>query len=161
VSSPAAAAPTTVEAIGARLGRAGEILSSIRPAYALGTLVAVQWLAVLALAVTVKHNGWLYYTGGDQLWHYSGAYLLAHGHLPPAYVGYGWSIMLLPISWFAGARPRLSALPAIVLLNYGDPAPRSRFCVCTGSPARSRGPTVRLLRRAGLDRRPLPSESCS
>jgi hypothetical protein len=128
VSSPAAAAPTTVEAIGARLGRAGEILSSIRPAYALGTLVAVQWLAVLALAVTVKHNGWLYYTGGDQLWHYSGAYLLAHGHLPPAYVGYGWSIMLLPISWFAGAS-LVSALPAIVLLNTVILLPVALLCV--------------------------------
>ena len=26
--------------------------------------------------LTVRHNGWLYYAGGDQLWHYSGAYLL-------------------------------------------------------------------------------------
>jgi hypothetical protein len=128
VSSPAAAAPTAVEAIGARLGRAHALLSSVRPAYALGALVAAQWLALLALALTVKHNGWLYYAGGDQLWHYSGAYLLAHGHLPPAYVGYGWSSTLLPVSWFAGAS-LVSALPAIVLLNTVILLPVALLCV--------------------------------
>jgi hypothetical protein len=66
--------------------------------------------------VTVRHNGWLYYAGGDQLWHYSGAYLLGHGELPPSFVGYGWSILLLPIAPLAG--PSLvSALPAIVLFH--------------------------------------------
>ena len=61
--------------------------------------------ALLALALTVKHNGWLYYAGGDQLWHYSGAYLLAHGHLPPAYVGYGWSVLLAPLASAAPQPP--------------------------------------------------------
>jgi hypothetical protein len=128
VSSPAATAPTVVEAIRARLSRAVEVLTTVRPAFALGALVAAQWLALLALAVTVKHNGWLYYAGGDQLWHYSGAYLLAHGHLPPAYVGYGWSTMLLPVSWFAGAS-LVSALPAIVLLNTVILLPIALLCV--------------------------------
>jgi len=128
VSSPTAAAPAAVEAIGVRLRRASDIVSSVRPAYLLGALVAVQWVAVLALAVTVKHNGWLYYTGGDQLWHYSGAYLLGRGHLPPAYVGYGWSIMLLPVSWFAGAS-LVSALPDIVLLNTAILLPVALLCV--------------------------------
>jgi hypothetical protein len=128
VSSQTAAAPAAVEAIGARLTRAREIASSLRPAYVLGAFVGAQWLAVLALAVTVRHNGWLYYAGGDQLWHYSGAYLLADGHLPPAYVGYGWSIMLLPVSWFAGAS-LVSALPAIVLLNTVILLPVALLCV--------------------------------
>jgi len=88
----------------------------IRTAYVLGAFLVIQWIAVLLLAVTVRHNGWLYYAGGDQIWHYSGAYLLAHGELPPSFVGYGWSILLLPIAPFAG--PSLvSALPAIVLFN--------------------------------------------
>ncbi|MGZ8741238.1 MAG: hypothetical protein ACXWZ8_11650, partial [Gaiellaceae bacterium] len=100
----------------------------MRVAYVLSALVAAQWLALLALALTVQHNGWLYYAGGDQLWHYSGAYLLAHGHLPPAYVGYGWSMMLLPVSWFAG--PNLvSALPAIVILNTLVLLPVALLCV--------------------------------
>jgi hypothetical protein len=100
---------------------------SIRPAYVLGGLILVQWLAVLALALTVRHNGWLYYAGGDQLWHYSGAYLLAHGHLPPAYVGYGWSILLSPLAALAG--PNLvDALPGIVLLNTLVLLPIALFC---------------------------------
>ncbi|MDX6409057.1 MAG: hypothetical protein QOE13_2128 [Gaiellaceae bacterium] len=128
MSSQTAAAPPAVEAIGARLTRAREIVSSLRPAYVLGALVATQWLALLGLALTVRHNGWLYYAGGDQLWHYSGAYLLAHGHLPPAYVGYGWSIMLLPVASIAGAS-LVSALPAIVLLNTVILLPVALLCV--------------------------------
>ncbi len=128
MSSQTAAAPAGVEAIGAWLTRVREIVSSLRPAYVLGAFVAVQWVALLALAVTVRHNGWLYYAGGDQLWHYSGAYLLAHGHLPPAYVGYGWSSMLLPVSWFAGAS-LVSALPAIVVFNTVVLLPVALLCV--------------------------------
>jgi hypothetical protein len=112
----------------ARLRHTRDIVLSIRPAYVLGSLILVQWLAVLALALTVRHNGWLYYAGGDQLWHYSGAYLLAHGHLPPAFVGYGWSVLLAPLAALAG--PNLvSALPGIVLLNTLVLLPIALFCV--------------------------------
>jgi hypothetical protein len=112
----------------ARVRRTRDIVLSIRPAYVVGWLILVQWLAVLALALTVRHNGWLYYAGGDQLWHYSGAYLLAHGHLPPAYVGYGWSILLAPLAALAG--PNLvDALPGIVLLNTLVLLPIALFCV--------------------------------
>jgi hypothetical protein len=128
VTSQIAAAPRRLDLATARARGWWQALATVRPAYALGTLVAVQWLAVLALALTVRHNGWLYYTGGDQLWHYTGAYLLAHGHLPPSYVGYGWSILLLPVAAIAG--PNLvSALPAIVLLNTVVLLPVALLCV--------------------------------
>jgi hypothetical protein len=108
-----AAAPARVNSA---LVEAWRAVAEVRPAYVLLPLLGIQWLAVLALALTVRHNGWLYYAGGDQIWHYTGAYLLAHGHLPPAYVGYGWSILLLPVAAIAG--PNLvSALPAMVLFN--------------------------------------------
>jgi hypothetical protein len=82
----------------------------------LGALVLVEWLAVLALALTVRHAGWLYYQGGDQLWYYTLGWLLGHGQLSQTEVGYGWSVVLAPLSRIAG--PNLvSALPAIVLLN--------------------------------------------
>jgi len=114
--SSQAATPPFVRAIGRRWHQVHSVSTAARPLHVLGGLVLVQWLAVLALGLTVKHNGWLYYAGGDQLWHYSGAFALAHGHLPPAFVGYGWSLMLLPVTWIAG--PNLvSALPAIVLGN--------------------------------------------
>jgi hypothetical protein len=128
VSSQAAAAPAAVAGAAARLRLVRDALLGVRTAYVLGALVAVQWVAVLALALTVRHNGWLYYAGGDQLWHYTGAYLLAHGHLPPSYVGYGWSLLLLPIAPFAG--PNLvSALPVIVLANTLVLLPVALLCV--------------------------------
>ena len=48
MSSQTAAAPAAVEAIGAQLNRAREIVASLRPAYVLGAFVAAQWLALLA-----------------------------------------------------------------------------------------------------------------
>jgi hypothetical protein len=128
VTSQTAEAPARLDAALLRTRRAWEVASAVRPAYVLGALVGVQWLAVLALALTVRHNGWLYYAGGDQLWHYTGAYLLAHGHLPPAFVGYGWSILLLPVAAFAG--PNLvSALPAMVLFNTLVLLPVALLCI--------------------------------
>ena len=104
------------------------VATAVRPAYVLATLVGTQWLAVLVLAFTVRHNGWLYYAGGDQLWHYTGAYLMAHGHLPPTYVGYGWSILMLPVAALTG--PNLvSALPVIVLFNTLVLLPIALVCV--------------------------------
>jgi hypothetical protein len=91
-------------------------LLAVRPLYVLSGLVTLQWLLVAALAVTVRHNGWIYYMGGDQLWHYTGAYVVAHGQLAPTYVGIGWSTLLAPLTWIVG--PNLvSALPAIILFN--------------------------------------------
>jgi hypothetical protein len=128
VTSQTAAAPARVDAALLRARHAWRVASAVRPAYVLGPLVAAQWLAVLALALTVNHNGWLYYAGGDQLWHYTGAYLMAHGHLPPSFVGYGWSYLLLPIAAIAG--PNLvSALPAIVLVNTLVLLPVALLCV--------------------------------
>ncbi len=128
MSSEAAAPPAPLAATAARLRRLRDALLGVRTLYVLGTLVLAQWIAVLALALTVRHNGWLYYAGGDQIWHYTGAYLLAHGELPPTYVSYGWSILLLPIAPFAG--PNLvSALPAMVLLNTLVLLPVALLCV--------------------------------
>ena len=128
MTSQAAAAPTRLDSALERARRWWSVAAAIRPAYVLGGLVCVQWLAVLTLGLTVRHNGWLYYAGGDQLWHYTGAYLLAHGHLPPSYVGYGWSLMLLPFAAIAG--PNLvSALPAIILLNTLVLLPVALLCV--------------------------------
>jgi hypothetical protein len=116
MSSQTVALPARVQRAAGWVVAARDRLVAVRPLYVLSTLIAVQWAAVLALALTVRHNGWVYYAGGDQLWHYTGAHLIAHGHLPPTYVGYGWSFLLLPVAGVAG--PNLvSALPAIVLLD--------------------------------------------
>src|SRR5712691_1766703 len=59
-------------------------LEEVRPARLLVPAIVVQWLTTLALALTVRHNGWLYYQGGDQLWYYVSGWLLAHGQIPVA-----------------------------------------------------------------------------
>jgi hypothetical protein len=128
VTSQTAAAPARFDATLLQARRAWRAAAAVRPAYVLSVLVAVQWIAVLALALTVRHNGWLYYAGGDQLWHYSGSYLLAHGHLPQALVGYGWSVLLLPVAAIAG--PNLvTALPALVLFNTLVLLPVALLCL--------------------------------
>lgn len=128
MTSQSAVAPARLDSALLRARNVWHTASEVRPLYVLAPLIAVQWLAVLALALTVRHNGWLYYAGGDQLWHYTGAYLLAHGHLPPAYVGYGWSILLLPVAAIAGP-DLVSALPAMVLFNTLVLLPLALLCM--------------------------------
>jgi hypothetical protein len=116
VSSEAVAFGGTAQRVVAWVAAAQRRLLAVRPLYVLSSLVVLQWILVAALALSVRHNGWIFYMGGDQLWHYTGAYLIAHGQLAPTYVGIGWSTILAPISWFAG--PNLvSALPVIILFN--------------------------------------------
>jgi hypothetical protein len=86
------------------------------PWLVLGPLLVVQWVALLALALTVRHNSWLYYQGGDQTYYHTDAWLFGHWTLPTAEVGWGWSYVLTPIAGVAGDNV-LSALPAVVLLN--------------------------------------------
>ena len=114
-------APSTKAVAGELAGAARRIslprvLREHGVAISLGTLVLVQWLAILAFALTVRHNGWLYYQGGDQLWSYTTAWLLGDGRLPFTAVGFGWPFVLLPIAAVAGPS-FLDGLPAIVLLN--------------------------------------------
>lgn len=86
------------------------------PWLVLGPLVVAQWLAVLAFTLTVRHNGWLFYQGGDETFYYTSAWVLGDGHLPQTTIGYGWSLLLAPIALFAGPN-FLSALPAVVLVQ--------------------------------------------
>ena len=101
---------------------------AVDPRIVLAGLIVVQWIAVLVFALTTRHNGWLYYQGGDQTRHYTGAWLLAQGELPPTYVGYGWSVLLAPIARFAGPS-FFDALPAIVLLEVLVLLPIGLLCV--------------------------------
>ncbi|MFN2627211.1 MAG: hypothetical protein ABR569_01085 [Gaiellaceae bacterium] len=88
----------------------------LRPLSVLGLLAVVQWLALLALIVSIHHNGWLFYQGGDETFYYTTGWGIAGGHLPPTSIGYGWSLLLAPIALFAGPS-YLAALPGIVLLQ--------------------------------------------
>ena len=84
------------------------------PRTLLTATLALQLLAVLVFALATTHDGWLYFHGGDQLWYYTGAWMLADGVLPTAEVGYAWSVVLAPLAAAAGPF-YLSALPVLVL----------------------------------------------
>ncbi len=100
----------------------------LHPRAVLVGLVVVQWLAILAFALTVKHNGWLYHQGGDQLWYTTTGWLLGHGALPPTFVSYWWSMVFAPIMLATGA-DFLGALPIIVLVNVLVLGPIALACI--------------------------------
>lgn len=103
-------------------------LVAARPAAILAPAIVIQWLTTLALALTVRHNGWLYYQGGDQLWHWISGWLLAHGELPPTFVGHGWPAILAPLTMFGG--PTLvPGLPGVVLLDVLVLGPIALLCI--------------------------------
>lgn len=79
-------------------------------------LVVVQWLALVAFAATVKHNGWLFYQGGDQTFYYTTSWLMSGWVMPTTPIGYGWSYLLSWIPLFSGTN-LLGGLPAIVLVQ--------------------------------------------
>ena len=108
--------------------RARAWLETARPATLLVPAIAIQWLLTLALALTVRHNGWLYYQGGDQLWHWVSSWLLAHGQLPPTRIGDMWPVLLAPFTTFGG--PTLvPALPGIVLFDVLVLGPVALLCI--------------------------------
>src|SRR5256885_5674689 len=72
------------------------------PWIVLAPLLVAQSLAVVALAFSVNHNGWLFYQGGDQTYYYTTSWLLSHWTLPTTPIGYGWSFLLTPIALVAG-----------------------------------------------------------
>jgi hypothetical protein len=79
-------------------------------------LVLVQWLLLLLLTRRIVHNGWLFAQDGTATHFYSTAWSFAHGHIPPALVGYGWPLLTTPIAGIAGF-DFLDGLPALVLLQ--------------------------------------------
>jgi len=95
---------------------------------ALATLVATQIVATVTFALTVTHNGWLYYQGGDQLWYSTTGWSLGELRIPNALVGYGWSLALAPITWVTGPT-FLQALPLIVVVNVLIMGPLALLCV--------------------------------
>jgi hypothetical protein len=109
------ASDTVAGRAGRQAVRAAEVLAA-HPRAVVGSLVGIQWLALLAFALTVRHNGWLYYQGGDQTFYYSTSWLLSDWTLPVTPIGYGWPYLMTPVSTFAGPSV-LHALPWILILN--------------------------------------------
>jgi hypothetical protein len=94
----------------------------------LGPLLVAQWLALLGLALSVHHNGWLYYQGGDQTYYWTSARSLSQWTLPVTAIGYAWSYLISPVALVAGPN-LLSGLPAIVVFNALVLVPVALLCV--------------------------------
>ena len=86
------------------------------PWIVLAPLILVQWLALIVFMVTVRHNSWLYYQGGDQTYYWTTGWSFAHWRLPTAEVGWGWSYLLSPLAGITG-NTVLSGLPGIILVD--------------------------------------------
>jgi hypothetical protein len=99
-----------------------------QPWLVLVPLIVGQWTAVAVFARVVRHNGWLFYQGGDETFYYTSAWVIAHGHIPEAAVGYGWSYLISPIAALAGAN-YLAGLPALVLFQVVVLLPIALACV--------------------------------
>lgn len=110
-----------------RTGRTLDLLLE-RPRAVLGTLIGAQIAATFVLALSVTHNGWVYFQGGDQIWLASQGWLLGHLELPPTELGYAWSYVLAPIMWVTGPT-FVQALPPLVLLQVIVLGPIALLCV--------------------------------
>lgn len=99
-----------------------------RPRTVLAALAAAQVGATLALALSVTHNRWVYFQGGDQIISSTTAWMLARLELPPTEVAYLWPYVLAPITWLTGPT-FVQALPFVVALNVLVLGPLAVLCV--------------------------------
>jgi hypothetical protein len=79
-------------------------------------LLVGQWVVVGIVGTVAQHNGWIHYSGGDDSWYYTSAWVIGRGHVPYASVGYGVPLLLAPLTRIAG--PNLgAAMPFVVVLD--------------------------------------------
>jgi hypothetical protein len=98
-------------------------------ALCLGAIVGAQILLSLGIFVFVMtRNEWLAYQGGDQIWFVTSAWQIAHGHIPYALLGYGWSLVLAPITWITGSSS-VAVLPLAIALEVLVLAPIATLAV--------------------------------
>jgi hypothetical protein len=82
----------------------------------LAGLIGAQLGLVVALALSIEHNGWLYYQGGDQIWLVTTGWLLSVLQMPWAIVSPGWPLVLAPITAVTGP-DMITAIPPTMALN--------------------------------------------
>jgi hypothetical protein len=112
----------------ARVGGSTIDLLLARPRAVLGTLIVGQIAAVVVLGLSIEHNGWVWFQGGDQIWITTTGWLLGGRELPPTELGYLWPALQAPITRVTG--PTFAqALPALVVLQVLVLGPVALLCV--------------------------------
>jgi hypothetical protein len=91
-------------------------------------LLVVHWFALVLYTASVRHNGWLFYQGGDQIWYWTTSWLLGHGSITVPDVSHGWSLLLVPLAWIGGPG-FLGGLPGTLLLQALVLAPIAAWCM--------------------------------
>ncbi len=99
-----------------------------RPRVVVGTLIVGQIALVLIFALSVEHNGWVWYQGGDQIWMSTTGWLLGQRELPPTEIGYLWPAAQAPVTWATGAT-YVQALPVLVVAQILVLGPIAVCCV--------------------------------
>lgn len=112
---------------GRAIGRATDRLVA-HPYRVVSALAAVQVAAVTVFALSIPHNGWIWFQGGDQIWYSTSGWLLGGLDLPTAGVGFGWPLILAPITWVTGST-YVEAMPLVVGLNVLVLGPAALVCV--------------------------------
>lgn len=95
-----------------------------RPRAVLGTLVAAQIAGTVVLGLSVQHNGWVWFQGGDQIWMTTTGWLFGGLELGPTELGYLWPAVQAPMTWVTGSTfvqllPILAPLQVLVLGPIG------------------------------------------
>ncbi|HEU4355127.1 MAG TPA: hypothetical protein VFT27_06015 [Actinomycetota bacterium] len=94
----------------------------------LGSLIAAQILGTLVLGLSVAHNGWVWFQGGDQIWMTTTGWLFGRLELPPTEIAYLWPFAQAPVTWVTGST-YVQALPVLVVLQVLVLGPIALLCV--------------------------------
>jgi Dolichyl-phosphate-mannose-protein mannosyltransferase len=97
-----------------RAGRLAARVEALDRRYVLAGITAVSWIVTVGFALHIKHNGWLYYSGGDGTYYWTTPWALAHHILPETIISYGLPVFVWPLVLIFGPS-LLSALPVVVL----------------------------------------------
>jgi hypothetical protein len=99
-----------------------------KPRAVLGALIVGQITAVVVLALSTAHNGWVWFQGGDQIWITTTGWVLGARDLPPTELGYLWPAVEAPITWVTGPT-YLQGLPVLVIAQVVLLGPIAVLCV--------------------------------
>lgn len=91
-------------------------LRDVRPVYLLLPLSLIQIGIGIAFALSVQHNGWLWYSGGDATEYWAEQWSVGHGLLPHTFLSFVLPVAFawVPLLW---GPTLLTGIPAIVVVQ--------------------------------------------
>ncbi len=99
-----------------------------RPRAVLGTLIVAQIALVVVLGLSIEHNGWVWFQGGDQIVITSTGWVVGQRDLPPTELGYLWPLAQAPFTHLTGPT-YVQLLPLLVIVQLLVLGPVALLCV--------------------------------